>query len=318
MTALLLVVLQALCEVPPLLYCRSMLKPCIALSAVAIFCGVTVPASATYLTLGSLSGFALADLGAYSTTVNTGPITGNVLVGRGLSLSTSGGNGGKITGTIDRDSTSLNFNGLQTAPSAGQYATVTSAFTAGAVTAATSLASAASALTSSDGAVQTFANLTSATTITGVHGLNIINVTGQINNAAITFNGPSDAIFVINTPTFHTNQNITLAGSVNAANILWNITGTASNSLQTSGAGTVLYGTFLDTSSSVQWDAAHLNGELIVTGGNLQFVSGAQVTTQSSFVGYTSATPEPASWSMMLGAGLIAAGFIRKGRFQIR
>ena len=65
------------------------------------------------------------------------------------------------------------------------------AFLSGALSAATD----ANALT----ATQTFSNLTTSTTITGVAGLNVIDINGNINlnNMNLTLNGPAGAQFVM-------------------------------------------------------------------------------------------------------------------------
>jgi hypothetical protein len=92
------------------------------------------------------------------------------------------------------------------------------------VTAAKTAAADAASATSN---LQTFASITGAQTITGVSGLNVIDVAGNIalNNANLTFTGPPDATFIINV-----GGTISLVGTaslltsgVSDSNVLYNI-----------------------------------------------------------------------------------------------
>ena len=76
--------------------------------------------SANGLDLGINTGYALVDLGN-GTTIgqNSGPVTGNELLGNGVKAAFSGGNNGQITGTLYYDSTvtgTNTFSQLDTPP----------------------------------------------------------------------------------------------------------------------------------------------------------------------------------------------------------
>lgn len=274
----------------------------------ALTCG-TAQAS-TVLDMTGLTGYSLIDVGNLSTyTLNSGPLAGNVLLGNHVQASFSGGNNGKITGTLYYDNTvtgTNTFNQLATPPTT---AIVSTAVTMAAFNAATTLSSNASAATATQLA---FGTISTPTTITGTSGLNVITI-GSINNADITISGPSDAIFVFNVSgTFNSNKSVLLSGGVTASDLLWNLTGTSGNILNTSGAAS-LQGTFLAThGGSFQLDSASVNGEIINTAGNVAEVSGFTQTAQNDFVGFNATTPEPASFTLFAGAGLIGLGLLRR------
>ena len=148
----------------------------------------------------------------------------------------------------------------------------------------------------------------------------MIDVTGSgtcINNVPITFNGPSNAYFVLNVNCeIHDNVGMTLENGVTANNILWNLTDTTGDALQTSGAsGAAIYGTYLATDGGqIDYEGnTPLSGALIETDGTLGIISNATIAASDEFMVPGSPTPEPASLSLMLGAGLLlAAGFARK------
>jgi len=272
-----------------------------------------IPAKADLLGLGTLTQYALVDLGSGDTiSVNSGPISGDVLLGGGVKAAFSGGNNGQITGTLYYDSTvtgTNTFSQLQNAPSTSQVSTsVTSQ--------AFSYAAAASSYAAGLTATKTYTNISSATTFTGNGGLNVIDV-NNIQNAPLTISGTSSDTFVINiSGTFNTNQKMTLSG-VNASQIIFNFTGTSGNVLQTSG-GNQLYGTFLAADGgNFQFSELNLTGALINSQGGMQFVSGSKIPTFTGFTGGTSgqqvATPEPASLTIM-GVGLAALGAVRRRR----
>jgi hypothetical protein len=103
---------------------------------------------------------------------------------------------------------------------------------------------------------------------------------------------------------------MTLSG-VSASHVLFNLTGTGTV-FQTSG-GDLSYGTYLAThGGSFQFSNLNLNGALINTGGNVQFVSGAQIPTFSPF---TVPIPEPETYAMLL-AGLGLLGWVGRRRKQ--
>jgi hypothetical protein len=100
----------------------------------------------------------------------------------------------------------------------------------------------------------------------------------NILNTMLTLSGTAEDIFVINVSGGIQNQTMTLLGGVTASHVLFNLTGTSGNVLQT-GGGSVLYGTFLATHGG-QFVCAQFNltGALINTGGNVNLVAGPSMT----------------------------------------
>jgi len=264
----------------------------------------SVPAHAGSLSLGTLTNYALVDLGS-GTTIgqNSGPVTGNELLGNGVTAAFAGGNNGQITGTLYYDNTvggTSTFGQLHNAPTTSLVST---SVTSQAFSYAQSASSYAASLT----ATQTYGNISTATTFTGNGGLNVIDVT-NIQNAPLTLSGNGNDRFVINVSgTFNTNQTMTLSG-INASQILFNFTGTSGNVFQTSG-GDSLYGTFLAADGGAsQFSNLNLDGSLINTDGNVQFVSGSKITAFASF--NAPAAPEPSTIAIF-GFGVLSLAYLR-------
>lgn len=254
-------------------------------------------------TSGTAADYALVDLGNGTTLgMNSGPLNGSVLLGNGVNAAFSGGGNGQITGTLFYDSTvtgTNTFSQLQTPPTTSLVSTLV---TDAALTSANSVAAFAAGLH----ATQTFGNITTATTFVGNGGLNVIDV-ANIQNAPLTIRGSAGDTFVINiSGNFQTNQIMTLEG-VTASQILFNFTGTSGNVFQTSG-GDLLDGTFLAADGgNFQFSNLILDGALINTDGNVQFVSGSRMTS-SPFT----PVPEPGALSLV-GTGILAlAGSLRR------
>ena len=265
------------------------------------------PAYADSLSLGSvLPNFTVVSVGPKaSIMLNSGPITGNVLLGDGTTSNSSGGGNGQVTGVVDVSPTVSgdDLTHLQIAPT---VVTVPSAEGVTAFDDAINLSIAAAALTPT----QTFTQINGPTTIKGNGGLNVIDV-GSLQNPTLTISGTASDTFVFNiSGFFNTNQAITLNG-VTASQILWNLTGTSGNVLQTSG-GDVLYGTFLATDGgNFQFSALDLKaGELINTDGNMQIVSNSKIESSQPF----SPVPEPATLTM-LAVGLAGLSWLRARRY---
>jgi hypothetical protein len=236
--------------------------------------------AATYyagLNLGIDAYYALIDLGQTNLTWNSGPITGNVLLGQGLKAQLAGGNNGGASGTVQYDPTTRmngsQQNSIETLP-------IPTSVTSAALTAAQNVSNYAAALP----ATQTFGNINNAAIISGNGGLNVIKV-ANIQNALLTLSGTASDIFVINVSGgIQTNQPMTLSGGVSPSHVLFNLTGSSGNILQAS-RGNVLYGTYLATNGG-QFNLSQLNlaGALINVGGNVQFVGDAQIKASAPFM----------------------------------
>lgn len=140
------------------------------------------------------------------------------------------------------------------------------------------VASQAASLTANDG---TYDNITSATTISGSSGLNVVDVTGDIslNNANLTLSGGADAFFVVNIAgnmSLVGNASLVLSGGVIINHVLYNFTG--SNSSINTHVGDTVNGIILaaGTGSSMTLDGA-FDGALI-GGGGITLMSGATAT----------------------------------------
>lgn len=267
----------------------------IALVALTIL-SATASSFATPLPEGSvLPNYAVVSTGpTASIKVNSGPITGNVLLGNGTTSSSSGGGNGQVTGRVDVSPVVFGDNLLhiQIPPT---IVSVPSSVGVTAFNDAVTLSNTASALAPT----QTFGNVTGALTINGNGGLNVIDIT-SLQNPDLTINGGSNDNFVFNiSGNFQTNHVMVLNG-VTASQILFNMTGTSGNIFQTSG-GDALFGTFLATrGGDFQFSNLNLLGQLINTAGHMEIVSGSQVTI-----------PEPNTFGLIT-IGAIGLAWARK------
>jgi hypothetical protein len=253
--------------------------------------------------ISDLSPYAIVSVGpAASLTINSGPIVGKVLAGDGSSVSTSGGGNGGITAGAYADTSALlaAFNHLQTPPT---ETLVSTAVTSSAFAQAQGLQTFLDGLT----ATQTFGALTSSTSITASGGLNVISFT-SLHNAPLTLTGAAGDYFVLRTSgKVQTNRTMTLTGGLTPDHVIWDLGGASGNVLQTSG-GDQLYGTFIDTKGGrFQFSSLNLTGQLINTGGHIQFVS------NSSMTGSPLAVPEASTWITML-VGFCGLGAMLRGR----
>jgi hypothetical protein len=266
----------------------------VALSAVLVArpaAAQLTPAEANGLNLGINTNYAFVDLGSTTLGWNSGPINGNVLFGLGLTANLSGGNNGGLgTGDVVNLDNTVTISGSLQNPITEVLVPTTT--TQSALTSAQDVSNFASSLT----ATQTFSTINNTTTITGNGGLNVIDV-ANIQNAKLTLSGTANDFFVFNvTGAVNTNQAMTLSGGVLASHVLFNLTGTGTV-FQTSG-GDLSIGTYLATKGGTfQFSNLNLDGELINTDGNVQFVSGSKIPTSSPFT----TVPEPSTWVMLLG-----------------
>ena len=264
--------------------------------------------------------YAVVSVGSPMATMNqnSGPISGAVLVGIGSGTNSSGGGNGAITGGVDNSgppfATGNLFQGLQNKPSVTNVA-ATIGNTAFADAAA--LSAAASALTPT----VTLGNISGARTFVGNGDLNVIDI-GTWGSPAVMLVGGPDDFFVFNLTSFGTSNTPFNIGSVDPSHILWNLTGTSGNIFQTSGCGSATtfpscqFGTFLATrGGNFQFSNLRLTGQLINTGGGIQFVSGSQIP---NFVPFAPPEPPPAPVPdggmtlMLLGGALVGLESLRR------
>ena len=162
-------------------------------------------------------------------------------------------------------------------------------------------AKSASATLAGKAADQTFATLNNTVIITGHSGLNVID-TGGINfsNGTLTFEGPSDAQFVVNdSGSFAFSNSQFLAGTgVSPYNILFNVTG--GNIAVTGGGPGILDGILLDPNGDISYHDDTLSGALI--GNNIAITSAGKVIGPQG--GGMSPVPEP-SQTATLGLGVL-------------
>jgi hypothetical protein len=125
----------------------------------------------------------------------------------------------------------------------------------------------------------TFGNITSNQTVTGVSGLNVVDVNGDIslNNASLTLTGPGDAFFVVNVTgsiNLVGSGGIQVGGAVPSSQLLVNLTGSGANLIQTH-VGNVIQGTLLGPNAGGSLDGAFGS---VLLGRNFTLLSGVQVT----------------------------------------
>src|SRR5215471_12713785 len=153
-----------------------------------------VSSFATPLPAGSvLNNYAVVSVGpTASIMVNSGPITGNVLLGDGTTSSSSGGGNGQVTGTVDASPpvSGDDLSHIQIPPT---IVIVPTSVGVQAFNDAVAASNAASALART----QTFGNVTGSLIINGNGGLNVIDI-NSLSNPDVVINGGANDNFVFN------------------------------------------------------------------------------------------------------------------------
>ena len=125
----------------------------------------------------------------------------------------------------------------------------------------------------------TFTNITTNTTVNGNHGLNVVNVTGDINlggSNSLTLFGFADSFFVVNVGgqiKMNGSGDIQAGGAMPATHLLINMTGNGNNLLSTH-VGNTIQGTLLGPRVGGQLDG--LFGSVIL-GQDFTLLSGVDL-----------------------------------------
>jgi hypothetical protein len=223
--------------------------------------GVSVCTSLNYAVLG---------LQGSNIQLSSGPlrITGNIGIGPDGQFNFSGG--GIVTGVLYADpSAQINISGGGT--------TITGGITTMSMSAVDSAAAAEAAFVASLSPTQTFSSITSALTITGNGGQNVIDVTGNFHLSGgqnLTISGGASDTFYFNVPgglQLDGNSNILLSG-ISPSQVVFYFPGSGGWAMQTSG--------------NAQTSGIYLapNGGFNINGGvhNSEFISGTRLSFQSN------------------------------------
>ena len=182
-------------------------------------------------------------------------VHGNVFLGTGAKVTTSGA--GSISGTTTTDQTLLTQ----------------------ATNDANAAAAAAAALAASGGGVGVSSITTGGNLTPGVYDLTTLNLP---NNQFLHLAAGGSYVFNISGGlVLHGPDGILLNAGLSPANVLFNITGTTDVAFSGGGNGAVLNGIILAPNAKVNLSPGLVNGE-IISGQNISIVSGADVIPEAS------------------------------------
>jgi hypothetical protein len=168
---------------------------------------------------------------------------------------------------------------------------------------------------------QTFSTLTENQVITGVIGLNVIRITGDVSlKIGLTINGSAGSSFIFQFTSTTTDghdilnlsgMTMTLTGGVTADNLLWDLNGIGNLGGININAGSVVYGTFLAPDRDILGDHAILDGRLIGggSGNQVSVHSSSQITSPGTNV------PDASSTAMLMG---LAVGCLALARAYLK
>jgi hypothetical protein len=229
--------------------------------------------TAGFPSLGAASGYAVLALNGLGTrqtaTFSKDTVNGNVAIASG------------VTGSNMSPST---INGNVTVDLAGSFGG--SGRVNGTVTTNQSLAAARSAALGASSQAAgltptfTFQGISSGTTITGGHGLTVVNINGDLNlsNASLILSSPyADAFFVVNVSgalNLVGSGGIVVAGAVPQSQLLVNMTGSGASLISTK-VGNVVQGTLLAPKAGGNLDGTFGS---ILLGQNFSLLSGISVS----------------------------------------
>jgi hypothetical protein len=232
-----------------------------------LFLGAISFAHASLIDLGAASGYGILGLDGATINLSSGPLRVNDNVGIGDNGALNFSGGGQINGSVNY-SASATLNTGNNTISGGTHQISFSTVQHDALAEASFAASLAP--------TQTFSSITSAQTINGNGGRNVIAI-GQdihLSGGNLTLHGSANDTFIFNisgTMELSGNTNIVLGGGVTANNVLFNFIGSGSQ-VQTSGQSDTV-GIFLAPSR-----VFNINGGYHQT----EFISGMSLSFQSN------------------------------------
>ena len=265
------------------------------------------------LDTGAAGQYAVLAIGGTSTTAGSFAVyqSGTVVngnVGAGPYVNWTHGIDATINGPLDYDTT-------DTLPA------ITGTITGGThqinMSAAVSNALSASAAYAALTPTATVSTLTEGETLNLAHGLNVIQITGDVAlKTTLAINGFADSSVVFQlisndgSPVLNLNGvDMSLTGGITSGNVLWDVNGFSSQKndvvIQ---SGAIVYGTFLAPDRNMEVDQGNVFGQLIAGGDNIQ--PGLEIHSSSQIT--FAPVPEPASLPLF-GSGLtLLAATLRK------